>query len=418
MIRSISMLKEPIKPEIQLLIEQKNWRTLKDALSVWPAPDIADLLEGLEDKDSIILFLLLHREMKGDVFGDLEPEKQENLLQQLNNEQVREVILELPPDDRTELFEELTENKQGGAAESLMIAGLFVVYGNEFVNLSNVLDKKDEAGEARKHVDEMIAAIKKEGWDGQWFLRAYDYFGEKIGSKENEEGKIFIESQGFCIMAGVGLDDGKAQKALDSVKKYLDCEYGIVLLNPAFTKYYLNMGEISTYPPGYKENAGIFCHNNPWIMIGETLVGNGNRAFEYYSKIAPSYLEEISDLHKTEPYTYAQMIAGKDAYKPGEAKNSWLTGTAAWNYYAITQYILGIQPQYNGLKVDPCIPKEWDGFEISRKFRGLNFKIEIKNPKHIAKGIEKLIVNGKEIEGNIIPIDKTKTENIVEVIMG
>ena len=311
-----------------------------------------------------------------------------------------------------------TENKQGGAAESLMIAGLFVVYGNEFVNLSNVLDKKDEAGEARKHVDEMIAAIKKEGWDGQWFLRAYDYFGEKIGSKENEEGKIFIESQGFCIMAGVGLDDGKAQKALDSVKKYLDCEYGIVLLNPAFTKYYLNMGEISTYPPGYKENAGIFCHNNPWIMIGETLVGNGNRAFEYYSKIAPSYLEEISDLHKTEPYTYAQMIAGKDAYKPGEAKNSWLTGTAAWNYYAITQYILGIQPQYNGLKVDPCIPKEWDGFEISRKFRGLNFKIEIKNPKHIAKGIEKLIVNGKEIEGNIIPIDKTKTENIVEVIMG
>ncbi|MEJ2613479.1 MAG: glycosyl transferase [Ignavibacteriaceae bacterium] len=311
-----------------------------------------------------------------------------------------------------------TENKKGGAAESLMIAGLFVVYGNEFVNLCNVLDKKDEADAAKKHVDEMVAVIKKEGWDGEWFLRAYDYFGEKIGSKENEEGKIFIESQGFCIMAGVGLDDGKAQKSLDSVKKYLDCEYGIVLLNPAFTKYYLNMGEISTYPPGYKENAGIFCHNNPWIMIGETLVGNGNRAFEYYSKIAPSYLEEISDLHKTEPYTYAQMIAGKDAYKPGEAKNSWLTGTAAWNYYAITQYILGIQPQYNGLKVDPCIPKEWDGFEISRKFRGLNFKIKIKNPKHISKGIDKLIVNGKEIEGNIIPIDKTESENIVQAIMG
>ena len=311
-----------------------------------------------------------------------------------------------------------TENKQGGVAESLMIAGLFVAYGNEFVNLCDQLNKKDEALKAKKHVDEMEDAIKKCGWDGEWFLRAYDYFGEKIGSNDNEEGKIFIESQGYCIMAGIGLDDGKAQKALDSVKKYLDCQYGIVLNNPAFTKYYLNMGEISTYPAGYKENAGIFCHNNPWIMIGETIVGNGDRAFEYYSKIAPSYLEDISDLHKTEPYTYSQMIAGKDAYKPGEAKNSWLTGTAAWNYYAVTQYILGIQPQYNGLKIDPCIPKKWDGFEISRKFRGADYNIKILNPDHISKGIKKLIVNGKEIPGNTIPISKTGKNNIVEAVMG
>jgi len=225
-----------------------------------------------------------------------------------------------------------TENKTGGVAESVMIAGLFVAYGNEFVTLCNELNKKDEAEKAKKHVDEMTIAIEKYGWDGEWFLRAYDYFGEKIGSKENEEGKIFIESQGFCIMAGVGLQNGNARKALDSVKKYLDCEYGIVLNNPAFTKYYINMGEISTYPAGYKENAGIFCHNNPWIMIGETLVGNGTKAFEYYSKICPPYLEEISDLHRTEPYVYAQMISGKDAFKPGEAKNSWLTGTSSWHY--------------------------------------------------------------------------------------
>ena len=310
-----------------------------------------------------------------------------------------------------------TENKQGGSAESLMIAGLFVVYGNEFVNLCNELNRKDEADKAKKHVDEMTDAIKKDGWDGEWFLRAYDYFGEKIGSKENEEGKIFIESQGFCIMAGVGLDDGRARKALDSVKKHLDCKYGIVLLNPAFTKYYLNMGEISTYPPGYKENAGIFCHNNPWIMIGETMVGNGDRAFEYYSKIAPSYLEEISNLHKTEPYIYAQMIAGKDAYKPGEAKNSWLTGTAAWNYYAVTQYILGIQPQYNGLKVDPCIPKDWEGFEINRKFRGANYNIKVSNPGHTSKGIKKLLVNGREIEGNVIPLFNAGTINEIEAVM-
>lgn len=311
-----------------------------------------------------------------------------------------------------------TENQKGGVAESLMIAGLFVAYGKEFIELCREVNKDNEAEQAQIHVDAMIEAIEKHGWDGEWFLRAYDYFGEKIGSKENEEGKIFIESQGYCIMAGVGIENGKAKTALDSVKKYLDCEYGIVLNNPAFTKYYINMGEISTYPAGYKENAGIFCHNNPWIMIGETMVGNGDRAFEYYSKIAPSYLEEISDLHKTEPYVYSQMIAGKDAFKPGEAKNSWLTGTAAWNYFAITQYILGIQPQYHGLKIDPCVPKAWDGFEITRKFRGAVYKIKISNPKHVSKGIKKLSVNGKILEGNIIPILAAGSENLIEAVLG
>jgi cellobiose phosphorylase len=311
-----------------------------------------------------------------------------------------------------------TENKKGGVAESIMIAGLFVAYGNEFVNLCKILNKNDEARECQMHVDKMVMVINQHGWDGEWFLRAYDYFGDKIGSKENEEGKIFIESQGYCIMAGVGLEDGKAKTTLESVKKYLDCEYGIVLNNPAFTKYFINMGEISTYPPGYKENAGIFCHNNPWIMIAETMVGNGDRAFEYYKKIAPSYLEEISDLHKTEPYVYAQMVAGKDAFRPGEAKNSWLSGTASWVFYTISQYILGIQPQYNGLKVDPCIPKSWNGFEINRKFRNANYKIKISNPHHVSKGIKKLIVNGKEQAGNVISLASAGSDNIIEAVMG
>jgi cellobiose phosphorylase len=311
-----------------------------------------------------------------------------------------------------------TENKTGGVAESVMIAGLFVAYGEEFINICSQLRKEDEARECRKHVDSMVEAIKAYGWDGEWFLRAYDYFGNKIGSKENEEGKIFIESQGYCIMAGVGLEDGKAKQALESVKKYLDCEYGIVLNNPAFSKYYINMGEISTYPPGYKENAGIFCHNNPWIIICETLVGNGDRAFEYFKKITPSYLEEISDLHRTEPYVYSQMIAGKDAFKPGESKNSWLSGTASWTFYTASQYILGIQPQYNGLKIDPCIPKSWDGFEINRKFRGALYKIKITNPQHVSKGIRTLSVNGKEISGNIIPPAKPGSKNIVKAVLG
>jgi cellobiose phosphorylase len=311
-----------------------------------------------------------------------------------------------------------TENQEGGAAESVMIAGMFVLYGTEFIKLCKRIDKPNEAVDAVKHVDEMKSAILEHGWDGEWFLRAYDFYGKKIGSNENEEGKIFIESQGFCTMAELGLDDGKAKQALDSVKKYLDSKYGIVLNNPAFTKYYINMGEISTYPPGYKENAGIFCHNNPWIMIGETILGNGNRAFDYYKKIAPSYLEDISDLHKTEPYVYSQMIAGKDAVKPGEAKNSWLTGTAAWNFYTVSQYILGIQPQYDGLKIDPCIPNDWNGFEVTRKFRDSIYKITISNPDHVSKGIKKILVNDKDIEGNVIPIMDKGTDNLVLVIMG
>ena len=219
-------------------------------------------------------------------------------------------------------------------------------------------------------------------------------------------------------MAGIGIEDGRAKLTLDSVKKYLDCEYGIVLNNPAFTKYHINLGEISTYPAGYKENAGVFCHNNPWIMIAETILGNGDRAFEYYRKIAPSYLEDISDLHKTEPYVYSQMIAGKDAFTPGQAKNSWLTGTAAWNFYAITQYILGIRPEYDGLLIEPCIPKEWDGFTIQRKFRNALYKITVKNPQNISKGIKEMLVDDKKLEGNILPVFNDGKIHKVTVIMG
>ncbi len=311
-----------------------------------------------------------------------------------------------------------TENKEGGVAESVFIAGMFVLYGNDFVELCREIGKEDEAQEAEKHIEDMKTAVHIYGWDGRWFIRAYDHFGEKVGSDEQKEGKIFIESQGICIMAGIGIEDGRARQALDSVKKHLDCDYGIVLNNPAFTEYVVKYGEISSYPEGYKENAGVFCHNNPWIMIAETLLGNGERAWEYYKKICPPYLEEITVLHKTEPYVYAQMIAGKDAFKPGEAKNSWLTGTAAWNYYAITQYILGIKPDYNGLMIDPCIPAKWDGYKVKRKFRGVTYNIEIINNKHVSKGVKTLKVDGEILEGNIVPLFAQGSEHLVEVVMG
>jgi len=304
--------------------------------------------------------------------------------------------------DPNESFQ-TTENKtEGSKAESLMIAGLFVVTGRDYVELCEKIGNKAEAERAQKLVDEMVEAVKKDGWDGDWYLRAYDFYGNKVGSHENEEGQIFIESQGWCTMAGIGLEEGLVEKSLDSVKERLDCEHGIVLNNPAFTRYVVEYGEISSYPKGYKENAGIFCHNNPWVIIGETVLGRGDRAWEYFRKICPTYIKDQT-LHKVEPYVNCQMVAGKDAAKPGEGKNSWLTGTAAWTWYAVSQFILGIKPTYDGLEVDPCIPSDWKHYEISRKFRGANYNISIDNPDGKQKGTPEITVDGKPVSGNVIP---------------
>ena len=300
-----------------------------------------------------------------------------------------------------------TENREGGRAESIFIAGMFVAYGKEYSKLCKRIGNTLEAQRTATHIETMTQVVMEHGWDGDWFLRAYDHFSEKLGSHENQEGQIFIEPQGMCVMAGIGLESGRAKQALDSVKERLECEHGIVLNQPPYSGYKLNLGEISTYPPGYKENAGIFCHNNPWITIAETKLGRGERAFETYRKIAPAYKEEVSDLHRTEPYVYSQMIAGRDAARPGEAKNSWLTGTASWNYYAISRYILGIQPDYDGLIIDPCIPGAWSEYSIVRQFRGSSYTIKIENPDHLEKGVVSLNVDGKVIAGNMIPIKKS-----------
>ncbi len=309
-------------------------------------------------------------------------------------------------------------NREGRTAESVFIAGLFLYAGKDYVAILKKRGMEDAAKAAQAELDKMYRATITAGYDGEWFVRAYDFFGNKVGSNECEEGKIFIEPQGMCVMAEIGVKEGLAEKALDSVKKHLDTKYGIMLQQPPYSKYYLELGEISSYPPGYKENAGIFCHNNPWIVLAETVLGRGDRAFEVYSKIAPAYLEEISDLHKMEPYVYSQMIAGKDAVHHGEAKNSWLTGTASWNFVAVSQGILGIIPDFDGLKIDPCIPTEWDKFEVSRTFRGAEYNIEVLNPNHASKGVTKLIVDGEEISGNIIPAHADGKTHKVTVTLG
>lgn len=309
-------------------------------------------------------------------------------------------------------------NFESGIAESVFIAGMFVFIGPAYEEICRRMGDTAEAEHAAAETTKMTEAVLKSGWDGEWFLRAYDAHGEKVGSNECDEGKIFIEPQGFCVMAGIGVKEGKAAKALDSVHKLMDTKYGIVLNWPSYTTYRLNLGEISSYPPGYKENGGIFCHNNPWISIAETVLGHGDRAFEVYRKTCPAYLEEISEIHRTEPYVYSQMIAGRDAVHFGEAKNSWLTGTAAWTFYDVSQYILGIRPQFDGLQIDPCIPSAMKNFSVKRRFRGADYQIEVDNSAGVQKGIKSMTLDGEAVQGNILPVCSDGKQHLVKAVMG
>ena len=294
-------------------------------------------------------------------------------------------------------------NFESGKAESVFIAGLFVKYAKQYVEILSHLGLEEEKKEIEKEISLMTETVESAGWDGEWFIRAYDAFSEPVGSHCCDDGKIYIEPQGMCVMAGIGKDDGKAEMALKSVEKYLDTKYGIVLLQPAYKEYHLNLGEVSSYPPGYKENAGIFCHNNPWVSCAEAFLGHGDRAFEIYRKICPAYLEEISDVHRTEPYVYSQMVAGIDAQNFGEGKNSWLTGCAAWTFVNASQFILGITPTLEGMRVKPCLPKEIGSFSAVRKIGTTTLHISGKRGEEYS-----LKKNGEVVEGEIIPLNGEK----------
>ena len=329
-----------------------------------------------------------------------------------------------------ESFQTYTNPKfkaEGGyskVAESVFVAALFTFAGPNYVSILNHVGKKDEAAKAQAEIDKMKKVMMESAWDGNWFIRAYDANGEKMGSKDCEESKIFIEPQGFAIMSDI--DKDATEKTLKAIDENLNCEFGLVLNYPAFTKYHIQYGEISTYPQGYKENGGIFTHNNAWIICAAAYAGKGDQAFKYYSEIAPSYTEETSDIHKTEPYVYGQMIGGKEAGSDignggknyGQGKNSWLTGTAAWNMVAISQYILGIKPDFDGLMINPSIPSSWDGFKATRLFRGAKYNITIKNPNHVCKGVKSLVVDGKAIDGCVVPFVEGKKEVNVEITLG
>ena len=313
---------------------------------------------------------------------------------------------------------QITGPSEGPVAESVFIGGMFVKYGRAYGELCRHLELPEEAAQVESAVQDMEQAVLTAGWDGAWFRRAYDASGNPVGSRECKEGQIYIEPQGMCVMAGIGKTTGQAAQALRSVEERLDTPYGIVLLQPAYEEYYLNLGEISSYPPGYKENAGIFCHNNPWIVCAEAELGHGDRAFQVYRRTCPAYTEDISHIHRTEPYVYSQMIAGKDAPSFGEAKNSWLTGTAAWTFLSITQSILGMQPTLDGLRIEPCVPADWKEFRLHRRFRGAEYNILVKNPKGVQKGVAAMTVDGQSISGNVLPILPAGHTAQVEVWMG
>lgn len=307
-------------------------------------------------------------------------------------------------------------NKEGKNAESVMIAQMFVYVTPDYAAMCRIMGDEAEAKRAEELAAKMEEAICTVGWDGEWYLRAYDDFGNKIGSNECENGKIFIETQGFGTMAKIGKDKGYPEKSLDSVKKYLDSKYGIVILWPAYQDYHVELGEVSSYPPGYKENGGIFCHNNPWVIIGEIVNGRPQDGFEHYKKFAPAYVEEISEIHRVEPYVYCQMVAGKEARREGEGKNSWLTGTAAWNFVTLSQYICGLRPSHNGLEIEPRLPNHVKNAEITRVFRDVTYHITVENNKN--DGEVKLEVKGGSANGLVVKADAGAKDVYVKAIVG
>ena len=302
-------------------------------------------------------------------------------------------------------------------AESLFTANLYGKALLEMIGLLDHIGDKKAADEYRTAYKEMKSRFGVAAWDGEWFIRYFDANGKPLGSHENPYGQIYLNGQSWAVISGFA-SPAQGIQAMDSVYKKLNTKYGIKLSAPGFNGYDPKLGGVTTYPPGAKENGGIFLHPNPWAMIAETLLGNGNRAYEYYAQINPAARNDMAEIYECEPYVYAQNILGDEHPQFGLARNSWLSGTASWCYQAATQWILGIRPEYNGLRVDPCIPSSWNGFSAVRKFRGRLLRITVYNPQGVCKGVVKMTVDGKIIPDNLVPLDLESVEHHVEVWLG
>lgn len=309
-----------------------------------------------------------------------------------------------------------TVNLRKGA-ESLLTANLFGKALLEMMELARHLDDEESVARYTEYYKTMKRRVNEQAWDGEWYVRYFDADGSPIGSHTNTHGQIYANGQSWPVISGFAPPE-RARAALDAVYQRLNTRNGIKLSTPGYNGFDPAKGGITTYPPGAKENGGIFLHTNPWVIIAETIVGNGDRAFEYYNQINPVAKNDKIDEFECEPYVYPQNILGDEHPQFGAARNSWLTGTASWAYQAATQYILGVKPTYEGLQVNPCIPQEWEGFKVTRKFRNAVYQIEVKNPDHVCRGVKWVRVDGRKVKGDVVPIFRDSGMHQVEVIMG
>jgi len=309
-----------------------------------------------------------------------------------------------------------TVNLKTGA-ESLFVANQYGKALLDVIELCELRGEQLQAERYRADYEHMRGLVNEYAWDGEWYVRYFDHDGSAIGSKKNAQGQIWTNGQSWPVISGFAPRE-RAERALDSVHRLLNTPNGIKLSGPGYDGFDPAKGGVTTYPPGAKENGGIFLHANPWVMIAETLVGNGDRAFEYYNQINPAAKNDVIDVYECEPYVYAQNILGNEHPQFGLARNSWLSGTASWVYQVGTKHILGIMPGYRGLEINPCIPKAWDAFSVRRQFRGSEYQIEVTNPDHVSKGVRKLVVDGVLVEGNVIPAFNDNKKHTVQVTLG
>ncbi len=302
-------------------------------------------------------------------------------------------------------------------AESLFNTHLYGKDLLEMIELCEYMGDATSAHTYREEYNSLKKIFNDNCWDGEWYVRYFDYDGTPLGSHINEHGKIYINAQSWPVISGFATPE-RALKSLQSVNKMLNTSKGIKLSTPGFNGYDKTKGGITSYPPGAKENGGIFLHSNPWVIIAETIMGNGDLAYQYYNQINPAAKNDIIEEYECEPYVYAQNILGNEHPQFGLARNSWLSGTASWMYQSAVKYILGIRPVYTGLEIDPCIPQKWEGFTVDRKYKNSEYHIEVRNPDHKSKGIRSIKVDGQLIPGNIIPASGDGKAHNVEVVMG
>ena len=303
-----------------------------------------------------------------------------------------------------------------GKAESMFNACLYGLGLREMIELCEHLGLDDLAERYRGDHAEMREQVNEVAWDGDWYVRYFTEQGEALGSRNNAHGAIYTNAQSWAVMAGFAPEE-RGSRALDSVREKLNTPFGIKLSGPGYNQYDPEIGGVTTYPPGAKENGGIFLHSNPWVMIAETMLGRGDRAFEYYSQINPAKRNDDIDLFEVEPYCYPQNILGDEHPQFGLGRNSWLSGTASWTYQAATKFILGIRPGHDGLVVDPCVPSSWDRFEVTRRIRGASYRIVVENPQGVSRGVASITVDGKALDGGVIPYCGGG-EHLVEITMG